>query len=31
MNVATYYQTVITGLVVIVAVFVDKRKERKAE
>lgn len=31
MNVATYYQTVITGLVVIVAVFADKRKERKAE
>ncbi|WP_281725410.1 ABC transporter permease [Lachnoclostridium phocaeense] len=31
MNVATYYQTVITGLVVIVAVFADKQKERKAE
>ncbi len=31
MNVATYYQTVITGLVVIVAVFADKRKERKEE
>ena len=31
MNVATYYQTVITGLVVIVAVFADKRKERNAE
>lgn len=31
MNVATYYQTVITGLVVIVAVFADKRKERKSE
>lgn len=29
MNVATYYQTVITGLVVIIAVFADKRKERK--
>lgn len=31
MNVATYYQTVITGLVVVVAVFADKQKERKAE
>ena len=31
MNVATYYQTVITGLVVIIAVFADKQKERKAE
>ena len=31
MNVATYYQTVITGLVVIIAVFIDKKKERKAE
>ena len=31
MNVPTYYQTVITGLVVIVAVFADKGKERKAE
>ena len=31
MNVQTYYQTVITGLVVIVAVFLDKQKERKAE
>ncbi len=31
MNVPTYYQTVITGIVVIVAVFVDKGKERKAE
>lgn len=31
MNVATYYQTVITGLVVIIAVFADKRKERRAE
>lgn len=31
MNVPTYYQTVITGLVVIVAVFADKQKERIAE
>jgi ribose transport system permease protein len=31
LNVPTYYQTVITGVVVIVAVFADKRKERKAE
>lgn len=31
LNVPTYYQTVITGLVVIVAVFADKRKERIAE
>ena len=31
MNVPTYYQTVITGLVVIIAVFLDKQKERKAE
>ena len=31
MNVATYYQTVITGLVVIIAVFADKQKERKVE
>lgn len=31
MNIPTYYQTVITGLVVIVAVFADKKKERKAE
>ena len=31
MNVATYYQTVITGLVIIIAVFADKQKERKAE
>ena len=31
LNVPTYYQTVITGLVVITAVFADKRKERKAE
>ena len=31
LNVPTYYQTVITGLVVIVAVFADKRKERKLE
>ncbi|MBA4698011.1 MAG: ABC transporter permease [Ruminococcus sp.] len=31
MNVATYYQTIITGLVIIAAVFADKRKERRAE
>ena len=31
MNVPTYYQTVITGIVVIVAVFADKQKERRAE
>lgn len=31
MNVATYYQTVITGLVIIIAVFADKQKERKTE
>lgn len=31
LNVPTYYQTVITGLVVIIAVFADKRKERKAD
>ncbi|MDO4478399.1 MAG: ABC transporter permease [Lachnospiraceae bacterium] len=31
MNVPTYYQTVITGLVVIIAVFLDKSAERKAE
>ncbi|MEA4854488.1 MAG: ABC transporter permease [Christensenella sp.] len=31
MNVPTYYQTVITGLVVVIAVFADKRKERKEE
>ncbi len=31
LNVPTYYQTVITGLVVITAVFADKRKERIAE
>lgn len=31
LNVPTYYQTVITGLVIIIAVFADKQKERKAE
>lgn len=31
MNVATYYQTIITGFVIIAAVFADKQKERKAE
>ena len=31
MNVPTYYQTVITGIVVIAAVFLDKQKERRAE
>lgn len=31
LNVATYYQTIITGAVVIVAVYFDKAKERKAE
>ena len=31
LNVATYYQTIITGLVIIIAVFVDKAKERKEE
>lgn len=31
LNVATYYQTIITGIVIIAAVFADKAKERKAE
>ncbi|MGI6267606.1 MAG: ABC transporter permease [Acutalibacteraceae bacterium] len=31
LNVAVYYQTIITGLVIIVAVYLDKAKERKAE
>lgn len=31
MNVATYYQTIITGVVIIAAVFADKQKERKSE
>ena len=31
MNVATHYKTLITGLVIIIAVFADKQKERKAE
>ncbi|GHV62221.1 ABC transporter permease [Spirochaetia bacterium] len=31
LNVATYYQTIITGLVIIMAVFADKAKERKGE
>lgn len=31
LNVPTYYQTIITGAVVIVAVFFDKAEERKAE
>lgn len=31
MNVATYYQTIITGIVIIAAVFADKQKERRSE
>ncbi|MDR2186012.1 MAG: ABC transporter permease [Treponema sp.] len=31
LNVATYYQTIITGVVIIAAVFADKTKERKRE
>lgn len=31
LNVATYYQTIITGIVIVAAVFADKAKERKAE
>ena len=31
LNVATYYQTIIIGVVIIVAVFFDKVKERKGE
>jgi ribose transport system permease protein len=31
LNVPVYYQTIITGIVIIAAVFVDKSKERKAE
>lgn len=31
LNVATYYQTIITGIVIIAAVYFDKAKERKAE
>lgn len=31
LNVATYYQTIIIGIVIILAVFLDKAKERKAE
>lgn len=31
LNVPTYYQTIITGIVIVAAVFVDKSKERKAE
>lgn len=31
LNVPTYYQTIITGIVIIAAVYVDKSKERKAE
>ena len=31
MNVATYYQTIVTGIVIIAAVFADKKKERQSE
>lgn len=31
LNVPTYYQTVITGVVIIIAVYFDKAKDRKAE
>lgn len=31
LNVATYYQTIITGIVIIAAVYADKAKERRAE
>lgn len=31
MNVATYYQTIITGIVIVAAVFADKKKERQGE
>jgi len=31
LNVPTYYQTIITGVVIVAAVFADKAKERKAE
>lgn len=31
MNVATYYQTIITGIVIVAAVFADKKKERRSE
>jgi ribose transport system permease protein len=31
LNVATYYQTIITGIAIVAAVFFDKSKERKAE
>lgn len=31
LNVAVYYQTIIIGVVIIAAVYMDKAKERKAE
>ncbi|MEG0979465.1 MAG: ABC transporter permease, partial [Oscillospiraceae bacterium] len=31
LDVAVYYQTIIIGLVIIIAVYLDKAKERKAE
>jgi ribose transport system permease protein len=31
LNVAVYFQTIITGLVIIIAVFLDKTNERRAE
>ena len=31
MNVATYSQTIVTGIVIIAAVFADKKKERQSE
>lgn len=31
MNAATYYQTIVTGIVIIAAVFADKKKERQSE
>lgn len=31
LNVPTYYQTIITGIVIIAAVYADKARERKAE
>ncbi len=31
LNVDTYYQTIIVGIVIVVAVYIDKAKDRKAE
>jgi ABC-type xylose transport system permease subunit len=31
LNVATYYQSIVVGIVIVAAVFADKQKERKNE